>query len=322
MEKKQVYKMDSISRDNIPKSLDCFIIAAGADYRSYVNLEKLVASGCKINKLIIYDFKQRQSTEDQEYANAYNKYSEIYSEETVLIESDITQPTTCVPNLTKNNIICPTEKIGLDISCFTKPYFFVLLKYLSHIKIKLIHVFYTQPRAYRFTSASYCSYKSSSGPISVREIPSFPGSESRQPERMLVVFLGFDGDLSTEISEIVAPTKIVLVNGFPSFEAKYKDISLINNEKLINASGKLLYSKSSNPFDTYNTLAKLASDYQNATLNIAPLGNKPMALGACLFAIHNPNVRIIYPYPESYVNITTDKCSLSWMYTLPLQDLA
>ncbi len=316
---REVYDMGLVSEGKLPKHLDCFIIAAGADYRSYKNLEKLVDTGCEIEKLIVFDFPQRHMKSDLEYSYAYCKYESIFIGETIKIKADITDSTTCIPNLISSIEIMSSYDIGLDISCFTKPYFYVLLKYLAFIQMNQLLVFYTQPRAYRFSDESYCSFRSSSGPISVGEVPSFPGTDDRKDERMLVVLLGFDGDLSSEISEIVAPTKTVIVNGFPSFETKFKDISLINNEKLVNLSSKLLYSKSSNPFEIYNTLKALVSEHDDAAINIAPLGNKPMALGACLFAIHNPQVRIIYPYPEKYENITTDSCSLSWVYKLSLQ---
>lgn len=315
---REVYDMDLVTDDRIPTHLDCFIIAAGADYRSYENLEKLVSLGCDIRKLIVFDFTQRHVQDDIEYSSSYSKFEEIYEGDTINIETDISDPTTCIPNLTKKTKIESNYNIGLDISCFTKPYFYVLLKYLAYINLDQLLVFYTQPRTYRFSDGSYCSFRSSSGPISVREVPSFPGSDDRNDERMLIVLLGFDGDLSSEISEIVAPTKTVIVNGFPSFETKFKDISLINNEKLVNNSSKLLYSKSTNPFEIYNTLKELVSMNNDAAINIAPLGNKPMALGACLFAIHNPQVRIIYPYPEKYTNVTTDSCSISWVYKIPL----
>ena len=56
-------------------------------------------------------------------------------------------------------------------------------------------------------------------------------------------------------------------------------------------------------------------------LNIAPLGTKPMALGACLFAIHNPEVRVIYPIPDKYENLTTEECWDSWVYGIPLKNI-
>lgn len=162
--------------------------------------------------------------------------------------------------------------------------------------------------------------RSSEGPLQIIEIPGYTGMSTRQGKRILIILLGFDGDLSREISEEIAPEETVIVNGFPGYEPKFKDISLISNEKLIgNPRNILNYSRANNPFETYNLLDALKNHYKDAFINIAPLGTKPMALGACLFAIHNPDVRIVYPMPYNYRKITTDNCSASWIYNIPLK---
>ena len=157
------------------------------------------------------------------------------------------------------------------------------------------------------------------GPLIPLEIPGYAGSDFRGQERLLVILLGFDGDLAKEIDEDVAPEHTIAVNGFPGYALKFKDISLICNEKLINKKAKVVsYSRANNPFETYNLLEKLKKDHENFFINIAPLGTKPMALGACMFAIHNPEVRIIYPIPKDYMKVTTDECWKSWAYNIPL----
>jgi hypothetical protein len=82
---------------------------------------------------------------------------------------------------------------------------------------------------------------------------------------------------------------------------------------------KIRYTKANNPFDTYNLLQSIKEQAEtNTFINIAPLGPKPMALGACLFALHNPDVRIIYPLPENYEKKYSDDCWNSWVYNFPL----
>jgi hypothetical protein len=212
-------------------------------------------------------------------------------------------------------------KIGLDISCFTKPFFFGLLKlFQRRCGVRSVRVFYTEPRSYVFRGGLYDAFHASSGPTTIIELPSFVGRATRDGERVLVVQLGFEGDLAHEINEDVAPNRTILVNGFPGLFPKFKDISLVNNEKLVGAeSNKRRYSRANNPFDSYNVLDDiLTRSQQNAFINIAPLGTKPMALGACLFALHNPRVRIIYPKPEAYALEVTRECNKSWSYTIPL----
>ena len=313
-----LFSMQRVEEANLPEKMDFFIIAAGADIRAYKNSKLINSATCKIDNLVVYKFFQRDQPDDDEYSNKYKAYLSIKTNRLTVIPVDISDPSKCVLSLFSNGIdILASHIVGIDISCFTKPYFYILLNYLSHRKLQKVLTFYTQPFSYRFSDSNYRSFKSSSGPITVREIPSFPGADTRVEGRLLIIILGFDGDLSTQINEIVAPTRTVIVNGFPGFEPKFKDISLINNERLL-STNKLLYSRSTNPFEIYNLLDCLKTDNTDYILSIAPLGNKPMALGACLFAIHNPDVRVIYPYPQEYENVITNDCSISWIYTLPL----
>ena len=150
------------------------------------------------------------------------------------------------------------------------------------------------------------------------EIPGFPGNDTRTTKKILVVLLGFDGELALFVSEEVAPDEIVIVNGFPGYAPKFKDISLINNEKLL-SSRLINYARANNPFETFNLLERLYNQETAAFFNIAPIGTKPMALGACLFALTHPAVRIVYPLPEKYTNETTKECWNSWSYEIPLR---
>jgi hypothetical protein len=181
-------------------------------------------------------------------------------------------------------------------------------------------VFYTEPKSYVFSKGLYRSYQSTRGPLSVLEIPGFPGQENITESKLLVILLGFDGELSDYITEEISPDEVILVNGFPGYLPKFKDISLICNEKLsVNVNNRILYSRANNPFDTFNLLKSVRTRYPNSSFTVAPLGTKPMALGACLFAIANPSVRVIYPLPDSYSDVTTDECWRSWCYTLPME---
>jgi hypothetical protein len=187
--------------------------------------------------------------------------------------------------------------------------------------MECVDVFYTEPMSYVIPKGLIRSYKKSVGPLSVVEVPGFPGRTRGRTRSGLVITLGFDGDLSAFISDEVTPTFIVIVNGFPAYSPKFKDISLINNERLLNYAGgqsNISYCRASNPFDLFNLLVKLQRDNSDAFFNIAPLGPKPMALGACMFALAENSVRVLYPMPEKYASKTTSKCWHSWRYTIPL----
>lgn len=319
---RSIYEMRRLENKNgFPQDLDTLFVAAGADYRSYEVIRRAIASSVKIDRIVIIYFTERENKIDNEYSariNEYIKFKKYYK--IIEIKASIKDPSSCIKNLINNGIkLNVTNKIGIDISCFTNPYVFSLLMFFERIiRISKLNVFYTEPKSYIFDTGLYDSFKSSSGPTVIKEL--YTGSDSKDKNRLLVILLGFDGDISREIDEEVGPKKTCIVNGFPGYSPKYKDISLLNNEKLVsNQNIDLLYSKANNPFETYNVLDKLVTESENEKyLNIAPIGSKPMALGACLYAIHNPSVRVIYPIPDKYENITTDECWDSWIYEIPL----
>lgn len=60
------------------------------------------------------------------------------------------------------------------------------------------------------------------------------------------------------------------------------------------------YAQANNPFSAYNTLVEIKDSNTDKLLDICVLGSKPMALGACLFALRNPQiVKVSYPFPKA-----------------------
>lgn len=307
--------------------LDCLIIAGGSDYRAYELLRKYRIKGGKIKLIIFIDFFERRTNVSAEILALYEEYNE-FAFNFLKVPGSLLNPSECIKSLINFGInLSSYDSIGIDISCFTKPYFYLFIKQIKYFdKHSSIYIFYTEPKSYLFPKGLFSLYQSSLGPLSVIEIPGFTGLELRGQNRILVTLLGFDGDLSKEINFDVSPSETQIINGFPGYSPKFKDISLVCNEKLIQKKDtQVLFCRANNPFETFNLLesiktdSKLRKEHGNFFMNIAPLGTKPMALGACLFAIHNPDVRIVYPLPENYMKITTDKCSNTWLYEIPIK---
>jgi len=315
-------KLLSCSPTNVARDYDYFLVACGSDYRAYQVLRKSKDYRISIKKALTFDFQQRHDDLDPESLQAYQS-CESLGIDTEQVPCSIVDPSACVKMLGSfDPELVNAKNVAIDISCFTKPYFFCILKYLKEkTTISSVTVFYTEPLSYVFAKGLYYSYHSTFGPLSVMEIPGFPGNDTRTTKKVLVVLLGFDRELSLFISEEVAPDEIVIINGFPAYAPKFKDISLINNEKLISSAGpsSIRYARASNPFETFNLLEQLYNQEPFAFFNVAPIGTKPMALGACLFALFYPTVRIVYPLPEKYAHVTTKECWNSWSYEVPLR---
>jgi hypothetical protein len=311
-----LYKMNTAEAATASiRKIDFLFLAAGSDFRAYESLRKLEEANIEIGTVLLFKFTERTIANPLQY---YSYESIRYQFKDV--PCSIKDPSECVKTLMRFGVMLKDDMtVGIDISCFTKPYFYVILKYLrDRVHLSSLYAFYTEPKSYVFSSGLLKSYHSTSGPLSVMEIPGFPGEESRYSKYFLIVLLGFDGELSSFITDEISPEKTIVINGFPGYFPKFKDISLINNEKLVSSSD-IKFARANNPFEVYNTLDSLHKTIADkAFFNIAPLGTKPMALGACLFAINNPSVRVIYPLPDQYEPVTTDQCWNCWCYELPL----
>ena len=70
-----------------------------------------------------------------------------------------------------------------------------------------------------------------------------------------------------------------------------------------------------NPFDTYNLLCKILKDCGDTLLNICTIGSKPMALGACLFALeHKQDVKVTYPFYKKTKFDVLEQEGKMWRY--------
>ena len=117
----------------------------------------------------------------------------------------------------------------------------------------------------------------------------------------LYLFMGFESAMSLKVIENCNYNKLFLVNNLPAFYPKYKDISILNNYMIMDYQHTALYVPANNPFEVYNTLMNSVS--KNKPISIAPLSNKPTSLGICLYALDNPNVKIVYPMSKSFKSL-------------------
>jgi hypothetical protein len=233
-------------------------------------------------------------------------------------------------NLSSNIIPCLQEinknkkkknSIGVDITCMPIPLFIQILNFMykNHNDKQLI-IYYTEPL--RYTLDNLFDYSAYSGEIDIKAVPGFAGETSQINEVKRVVFylMGFEmAYLNKLILQDVNPNEIAPINGFPSYFPKYKDISLINNDtNFYEKDVEIIFSEANNPFETYNTLVMLKDKYKGFKIDIIPVGTKPMALGACLFALKSDNAscRIIFPFPAGYIFNQNSGSGRLWEYRL------
>jgi hypothetical protein len=213
------------------------------------------------------------------------------------------------------------NKIGLDITCIPTPFFMQVIHYLYREK-KSIIVYYSQPKHYRLNELF--EYLSLSGELKINNISSFEGENVKRSgsDRLLIYQIGFEGkNIFRRITESIEPKKIVPLNGFPAYFPKYKDISLINNDVDYYAEGNdISFAEANNPFDTFNQLLRICNEPKSSDycIDIMVSGTKPMALGACLFALKNTKnpVRLLFPFPAEYEPKQSKGAGTTWEYIL------
>ena len=152
--------------------------------------------------------------------------------------------------------------------------------------------------------------------MEIAEIPGFSGDIELKQDNVLIIILGFDGEMASYIVEGIGAKEIIAINGLPGYEPKFKDISIVNNKEIIKniPLSNVHYSPADNPFETYNEITRIVKKLRNKNITIAPMGTKPMALGACLYALEHERIGIIYPKPREYESEISYKIWRSWKY--------
>ena len=140
------------------------------------------------------------------------------------------------------------------------------------------------------------------------EISSFPGfarleSNDDDSKTCFVPILGFEGNrLAHAIEKIDPPTeKIFPVIGAPGFRADFPFQTYVGNRGSLSRDGlwkRVRYAIANSPTSAMERLKAIQRDYPDDLLKIAPLGTRPHALGAVLFALTgSPKVELVYDNP-------------------------
>lgn len=118
-----------------------------------------------------------------------------------------------------------------------------------------------------------------------------------------VLLLGFEGDRAQRAFEElkIAPSCISAVFGVPAYQPGWEYDAFANNLVTLGTrdiNRGVHFCGADNPKATLQYLSVLRSNYPlEDTLFVAPLGPKPQALGAVLFAAFSDRVGLLYDFP-------------------------
>ena len=142
----------------------------------------------------------------------------------------------------------------------------------------------------------------------VNPLPGFVVVLPHKEEPIFVTMLGFEGGRLKYLITTQQPTydKIRPIVGVPGYRIEYPMETYWGNQnslKTTKAWEHMEYAEANSIVDSYLTLKKISYDNRNPDMVIAPIGTKPHAIGAILFAIKNPfKVELLYDNPKRSLN--------------------
>ncbi len=175
-----------------------------------------------------------------------------------------------------------------------------------------LSIVYVEPASYRShdTPATLGSFDLSVGFDGIRPLPGFARlvSRAQTKSRVFVPMLGFEGSRPRLAHVELDAGEVAPIVGLPGFKMEFPAVALACNYPYLdefNGYKHLRYARSACPFDAYNTIVQLARDLAAEHLQIAPLGTKPHAVGAVLYALKEPaKAEIVYDHPVRRPNRT------------------
>jgi hypothetical protein len=191
-----------------------------------------------------------------------------------------------------------------------------LLKNTSIIneKQKLeIYIIYVEPKIYKIP---YFKLEGVYNDLSERiegiePLPCFANVIPNTDEIKFVALLGFEGGRFTYLRECIQPPEdsIIPIIGVPGYRIEYPFIALWGNRITLEESkswNDIRYVAANSLIDVYFLLNKILHEPpENSKLILAPIGTKPHAIAAILFAIKYPKqVEIVYDNPKRKINRT------------------
>lgn len=291
------------------KADDLFICCVSFEKRC-VNSTDILRDKTKIRNAAIVRFEGKDRFElreenQRETLHNLKKHMEKESEPEVLW-CDKADPLDGILNLEEflKNIQEEPKRITIDITAFTKQYLLVLLYFLGkEYPNAAIRTLYTRGR-YKYSKKTPLSW----GIKEITAVPFFSFPIHPEKEKLLVLFLGYEGERAFSVYRTLEPDKTIAVIGYPpgyhgadipsrNFN-KYL-LDLLPNENKVKI-------PSLDADKTKDFLEEIYEKNKNYNIFLAPLGTKMQTLGIYLSLRgyfkkqYLPNIQVIYAVPFWY----------------------
>ncbi|MES2276781.1 MAG: hypothetical protein V4592_12215 [Bacteroidota bacterium] len=187
------------------------------------------------------------------------------------------------------------------------------IEYHNNGKIDNVKVIYAEPALYnikKFKAESVFNDLSEK----IDGISPLPGFATIFPqdddEIILIALLGFEGGRFSHMLESVQPPKenIYPVIGVPGFRPEYPHVAYWGNRRPLEETEtwrKIRFASANSMVEVYTLLSKIREKSPNFKIKLAPIGTKPHAIAAMLFAIKYPQtVELVYDNPKRKIQRT------------------
>lgn len=193
----------------------------------------------------------------------------------------------------------------IDITSLKHNVWAPIIRFMKEKAIKC-RILYAEPDSYKQhpSPSSETTFDLTTSFEGMLPLPSF--SKITEPEdidkSIFVPLLGFEGSRPVRLLSAIEPEpKTIAVIGVPGFKIEYPTYTVTCNKRLFTdykVGNDIRYARASCPFEAYKVLSDIKQDFPEHYMYIAPVGTKPHAVGAVLFAIDNPDsTELIYDNP-------------------------
>lgn len=215
---------------------------------------------------------------------------EVGTEKRLINLRNLSEISALIESFGKANIY--VDVTGLD-NRVCAPLIKQCIKCFNDGKVNSVRVIYIEPHEYdikKFRSEGEGVYFDLSEKIEgIAPLPGFIKLFPNEREVFLIALLGFEGGRFIHLIEQVECTNknIFPVIGLPGFRLEYPHIAFWGNQKPLKDTGSwrnVKYASANSVVEVYFLLKEMKSQYPEAFFKIAPIGTKPHAIGAMIFA--------------------------------------
>lgn len=203
------------------------------------------------------------------------------------------------------DLVVEGDEILLDISGLAHHIWAPIVRRLRANRIPT-RVVYVEPESYTVHSspASNSLFDLTVTFEGLAPLPGFArlGGPFDENQCLFVATLGFEGSRPESLALQIDPApRVIPVIGVPGFQLEFPSYTIACNRNFLEvckAHQEIRLARASCPFEVLSVLREIHRDYPDFYMYLAPVGTKPHALGAVLYALENPDLtEIMFDHP-------------------------